>query len=925
MATLFSKPTPIQLTMQSLLFFTISVFFSFTSSSPLSSSPVAYSKHCNHIVAESTQSSSYLVPPQFLRLSNAYVRNAQHILGPYPQIVANFVPQKISKTLTLETLEIEAVLTLRVQRSFASEGNFGNRRLFRVYGGPRSRIQTSARFQLYGYWSSTSGQLCMVGSGSKRSKLGNDCSYNVVFKLNYPKDSTITSSLVTGTLESLDSDDTGVYFSQIIVMGFSMMNYEYSVINEELEHGGLGGVASLGNASLNLGTNGDCYDLIRLSDGFELECDGNNCSEINGILSKFMSANAIDCSNKEKMRILFGFSDVSSLRNGYQQPFVPSKTLVGEGVWNSEKSQICFVACRIMQLDDLPTNSSVGDCIFRLNFTIPAVLSIMSRSAINGQIWSNKSASVRGNRYVDRIQIRTSGVKQAVLPNMRYQFTQIERARNYCANKKMIIKHKGRHFPNAYSSDMKFGIRVRQNKGQTAFGHAIPLSVGPRFLQDSYATYLSEIESWKTPTQVNRAETGLLNISYRINFTPAAEFKLGAGDFVKQVVDISAEGIYDTETGLLCMIGCWNRELDEKSSSNRSTTHDCEIFVGLQFPSLNSNKGDLIKGTIESKRRKLDPLYFDTLELSSTSILAGQAANTIWRIDLEITMVLISNTLACIFVGLQLFHTKNHPEILPFISIMMLAVLTLGHMIPLLLNFDAFLSSSNKQHVLLRSSGWLEVNEVLVRVITMVAFLLECWLLQLTWCSKKSADSSQINLWAAEKKVISLFLPLYIIGALIAWLLHPWRSLRASPYIRRGTYYRTFSLWGDLKSYAGLILDAFLLPQITFNMFSNNKEKALCPPYYFGTTIVRLMPHAYDLIRAHSSALKIDLSFIYANPRLNYYSTAWDIVISCCGFGFAMVVYLQQRYGGSWILPPRLKGRFAYESSCGCQWMISLF
>lgn len=45
-------------------------------------------------------------------------------------------------------------------------------------------------------------------------------------------------------------------------------------------------------------------------------------------------------------------------------------------------------------------------------------------------------------------------------------------------------------------------------------------------------------------------------------------------------------------------------------------------------------------------------------------------------------MVLISNTFSCVFLGLQLFHVKKQPELLPFMSLVMLVILILGYMIP---------------------------------------------------------------------------------------------------------------------------------------------------------------------------------------------------------------------------------------------------
>ncbi|KAF2316306.1 hypothetical protein GH714_041647 [Hevea brasiliensis] len=62
----------------------------------------------------------------------------------------------------------------------------------------------------------------------------------------------------------------------------------------------------------------------------------------------------------------------------------------------------------------------------------------------------------------------------------------------------------------------------------------------------------------------------------------------------------------------------------------------------------------------------------------------------------------------------------------------MLVVLTLGHMIPLVLNIEAlFFSKQNRQSFQRASGGLLEMNEVIVRAVTMVAFLLKVRLLQL--------------------------------------------------------------------------------------------------------------------------------------------------------------------------------------------------
>ena len=80
------------------------------------------------------------------------------------------------------------------------------------------------------------------------------------------------------------------------------------------------------------------------------------------------------------------------------------------------------------------------------------------------------------------------------------------------------------------------------------------------------------------------------------------------------------------------------------------------------------------------------------LTVSSAAYSVEQARQSIWTMDLEIIIVLISNTFVCVFVGLQLYHVKKNPEVLSFISLVMLVILTLSYVIPLVLNFEALFS-----------------------------------------------------------------------------------------------------------------------------------------------------------------------------------------------------------------------------------------
>ncbi|KAE8719942.1 hypothetical protein F3Y22_tig00109924pilonHSYRG00099 [Hibiscus syriacus] len=166
-------------------------------------------------------------------------------------------------------------------------------------------------------------------------------------------------------------------------------------------------------------------------------------------------------------------------------------------------------------------------------------------------------------------------------------------------------------------------------------------------------------------------------------------------------------------------------------------------------------------------------------------------------------------------------------------------------------------------------------------------------LLQLTWSERQSYESLK-GLWEAERKT-------------------PFLQPRQRRLPFKNNFYQQSSFWSDLKSYGGSVVDGFLLPQIVFNMFSNSNKNALAASFYLGTTLVRLLPHAYDLYRAHSFSGYLDLSYIYANHKMDLYSTAWDIIIPSGGLLFSIFISLQQRFGGQCLLPKRFRTDAVYE------------
>ncbi|KAJ4912832.1 hypothetical protein Rs2_07453 [Raphanus sativus] len=748
-------------------------------------------------------------------------------------------------------------------------------------------------FELYGFWSERTGRVCLVGSAQVLSASGSYYKpFDARLVLSYSNESNIYGSLVKGALESV-SNQSGFETVSILGARNTPLNYEYKLLERSRSECGANSEESLSGESV---VGGLCKVFEGRSHMYRTDDCGSNHRSC-GV--EYVSLLSLLCDG-EKMRVVLSLSNASSV--GRLFSFDPRSALVAEGAWDVERNRFCGAACRILNFTDSLSDAVIGDCSLRLSLRFPASLSIKSMAPVVGELWRSNNKTRIEFKSVNEPLWRFSG--------LRYEYTERERVSKLCESRS---KSKGKkHYPDAQTSDMRFVMSVRYSGGGGGgenvlrSARASPYFVGDRLYRDllvrgqGAAGVISGIP-------VNVVTKSFTNITYKIRFLNPVSESRG---------DIYAEGTYDRDTGELCMVGCQSVKLIN------STVEDCSLAIRFKFSPVDSRSDDRLKGTIESTREKTDPLYVGRMEVVSRSIYVHQAKESVWRMDLEIAMVLISNTLSCLFVGLQLYHMNKHQETLPFISVTMLTLLVLGHMIPLLLNFEElFKSGNNQESLFFENDRWLEAKEIVVRIVTMIAFLLECRLLQLAWSARRTPEQQQHrdNVWNAEKMVSYVCLPLYIIGGLIAWLVNRNRTPKRVVYIgkprssrnllyRPLTLKRSFqrpSLWKDLKSYGGLMLDAFLLPQILFNGFSNSDAKSLAASFYVGHSFVRLLPHAYDLYRSHSYGKILDWSFIYASHKVDYYSTAWDVIILCVGFLFAVLVFLQQRFGGRCFIPKR--------------------
>ncbi|XVF78508.1 hypothetical protein PTKIN_Ptkin14bG0139900 [Pterospermum kingtungense] len=362
---------------------------------------------------------------------------------------------------------------------------------------------------------------------------------------------------------------------------------------------------------------------------------------------------------------------------GYYRSFNTNTSLVGEGSWDAKKNRLCAVACRIYGASNSLEKSHVGDCTTRLSLRFPSILSIRGTSTIVGEIWSEKQRNESG--FFDRIVFRNADHNRwgIQLQGLKYEYTETDKVNKLCPPKKNHIGNSRGKYPDAYSSDMSFRISIKSPRGrQIGWGSSNPLAVGDQ----PYQRFPFLIPSSSSrPTNPGATNHSLVHLSYKISLELVSNVKQSSNGY--QNIQISAEGFYDSETGSLCMVGC-------KESSSHSM--DCEILVDFGFPPLESySKGSKFKVSIKSLRETTDPLYFGPLGISGTANYRKWSKESFWRMDLEVMMSVISNTLAIVFVPLQIFYLRKHPGVRPFVSILMLAVLALGHFVPLVLNLEA--------------------------------------------------------------------------------------------------------------------------------------------------------------------------------------------------------------------------------------------
>ncbi|KAL6615784.1 hypothetical protein ACP70R_038054 [Stipagrostis hirtigluma subsp. patula] len=767
------------------------------------------------------------------------------------------------------------------------------------------RLHHTVSFDLDGFYSTVSTDLCMVGSGSypRDDGFGNVVLSDVALHLHLPHPSNLTRPFVTGRLE-------GASFGTVTLVAYADDDYAYA----ETASCSSSPPAPVRAGRRVLQANFSCSRLRALLRGsYSLgHGPGVHAAAISStpwLRHQRMYVNQMRCGADGAVRVYMVFyADQSdAFPSGHSVEWrdgllflVGDEAVVADGFWDTSRSQLCLTACRVARSGPSRADLAVGECGIGVSFWFPAVWSFRDQSTVAGLIWntSRESDGDTADKLSGVISLSRTGSYMGDLSDITYNYTMVEEAkRHYHSTPVLSEETKSGRFP-GNNSCRDFAFRIFLKKQGRWSGFASPVAIGSIVVQGD-SLMADDVFSRRAAAEVNTQR--LLNVSYDLQL----EHVVDSSPEMPQRRRISAEGVYDTKTGFLCMVACQFMD----------TSSDCEVLVTVQFAPVNAELRETAVGTISSLRKESDPLFFEAQHFDAYGKYGRpvQWDESSYRMEMELVMVVASVPLSCVLIFLQLRHAKRNPEAVPATSITMLVVQALGYMVPLVFMNSPTLRLEQKSYRWLELAGF-----IVLRVSTMLAFVLQLRLLRLALSGRSSRTRSSngvdvgASAAAAEWKTFRVCLLLYLLGGVVNWIVY---DVAAGG----GTIGRTLALsWpssliDDPVSYGGLILDAFLLPQVVRNAFSGARAPALSPWFYAGGTALRAAPHVYDALRAHSYVASWRPSYVYGSPRDDLIGLSCNVAVLSGAALLAVLVFLQQRLGGAFLCGSKGKKSGRYE------------
>lgn len=602
-------------------------------------------------------------------------------------------------------------------------------------------------------------------------------------------------------------------------------------------------------------------------------------------------------------------------------------TVAAEGIWNSTSGQLCMVGCPGL------VDAEGNGCDSQICFYIPISFSLGQRSIIYGTF---SSISTNSPSYFplsfEKLILHPSELWNYFRSSRpSYTYTKFRLAgalleKNEEFSLRTMIKKQLLHFPkledteafevslSLLSEDLSlqgdaFADSKTANPRPPRTNYQMDiLSVGPLFGRFwSNSSNITEQEApYHTKAQYTENQL-LLNVSAQL-FISGKEYN--------NVSVVLLEGLYNQRTGKMYLLGCrdvrasWQVLHDSMDLENGL---DCSIEVIVSYPPTTSRwlVDPTVTISIASQRNDDDPLYFSPVKLRTYPITyRKQREDILSRRGVEGILRILTLSLAIACITSQLFHIKQNADSIPFMSLVMLGVEAIGYVIPLVTGAEALFKkvSSNQSYESsssdLENSRWFHILDYTVKLLVMATLLLTLRLCQKVWKSRLrllTRAPCEPHRVPSDKKVLVSTLVIHIVGFVLVLILHSMgigqKPIRTSSY----TYYRDgsqmLSEWEtELEEYVGLVQDFFLLPQIIGNIIWQIDCKPLRKLYYIGITVVKLLPHLYDYVRAPTLNPYFPEEYEFVNPSSDFFSKFGDVAIPLTAIMLAALVYVQQRW-----------------------------
>ncbi|CAM0879929.1 unnamed protein product [Alopecurus aequalis] len=622
-----------------------------------------------------------------------------------------------------------------------------------------------------------------------------------------------------------------------------------------------------------------------------------------------------------------------------QRSGLSGMTLAAEGVWRASTGQLCMVGCL-----------GVGKkaCHSRVCLYVRTGFSATQRSVAVGQITSIGGVAhppLTFKRAVHPTELwGRFGVSGGAPLTMTYNYSKVKQAGEFLTRSEPFnfgtaIAKSLLSYPRLAAGDDLSSLADELTLHVPAVPDPFPrerferpffqlevLSIGPLVgrkvpaipgvpvAEDGRGKGRPSSES-QTETTTTETTTSILNVSAELTLSLSMDV---ANDSYVNVSTLYLEGVYNPVDGRMYLIGC--RSIDAPwgdFSAMRALEDgmDCSIEVRVDYPPTTAQWliNPTAKVHITSTRDGADPRRFDAISLQTLPIMYRQQRQDILsRRSVEGILRLATLAVAIGAEFSQLMYIKANTDVMPYVSLVMLGVQALGYSMPLITGAEALFAriaaagvNAPPSYVVDKSQLYWTID-CIVKILVLAAFLLTLRLSQkvvrsrIRMLTRSPLEPGRVP---SDRKVFLYSFGPHLLGFMVI-LAARYVSALGRPLQQEDSYMdasgRSHALrqWVvTLEEYVGLAQDFFLLPQVVGNVLWRINCRPLKKSYYVSLTVVRLLPHLYDYVRA---APAINPYFAeeyeFVNTSLDFYSAFGDVAIPLLAVALAAAIYVQQRW-----------------------------